>query len=189
MGEMDVSAALRVALFALGVGFLLANLRIFAQCVRYLTLRSSALVTWPGKRPPLYGLLLGLGIVAGVLVFVKVVIQQQPPIRAFGEGMMLVYYAYALPLRMRIGRGLYADGIWAESGFVPYSKIGGLSWREGTEITLMIIYRMRSLARPLSVPRAHYGEVRRVLRDKIATHDIHFTGKTLDLGSDERDLV
>ena len=29
----------------------------------------------------------------------------------------------------------------------------------------------------------------RLLRDKIAANDIHFTGKTLDLGTDQRDLV
>ena len=53
----------------------------------------------------------------------------------------------------------------------------------------MIIYRLRSLARRLTVPQAHYGEVRRLLRDKIAAHDIHFTGKALDLGADQRDVV
>ena len=36
----------------------------------------------------------------------------------------------------------------------------------------------------------YYGAARRLLRDKIAAHDIHFTGKTLDLGvHDERDDV
>jgi hypothetical protein len=49
---------------------------------------------------------------------------------------------------------------------------------------------MRSLARRLVVPERHYGAARRLLRDKIAAHDIHFTGKTLDLGvHDERDDV
>ena len=146
-------------------------------------------MTWPSEKPPLYGWLLALGVVAGVLVFIKLVVQQQPPQRAFGEGMMLLYYAYAVPLRVRIGRGLYAGGIWSDSGYVPYSKIGGLSWREESTITLVIIYRLRSLARRLTVPQAHYGEVRRLLRDKIAAHDIHFTGKALDLGGDHRDVV
>ncbi len=146
-------------------------------------------MTWPSEKPPLYGWLLALGVVAGVLVFIKLVVQQQPPQRAFGEGMMLLYYAYAVPLRVRIGRGLYAGGIWSDSGYVPYSKIGGLSWREESTITLVIIYRLRSLARRLTVPQAHYGEVRRLLRDKIAAHDIHFTGRALDLGADQRDVI
>jgi len=49
---------------------------------------------------------------------------------------------------------------------------------------------MRAFARRLVVPHSHYGAARRLLRDKIAAHDIHFTGKTLDLGMhDERDDV
>ena len=43
---------------------------------------------------------------------------------------MLVYYVYALPLSLRIGRGFYEDGIWTEGGFMPYSRIGGITWRE-----------------------------------------------------------
>ena len=44
--------------------------------------------------------------------------------------------------------------------------------------------------RAWSCPHPYYGAARRLLRDKIAAHDIHFTGKTLDLGAhDERDDV
>jgi hypothetical protein len=108
----------------------------------------------------------------------------------FGEGMMFIYYAYAIQLNIRIGRGLYEDGIWVETGFVRYTEIGGLTWRECDPPTLIVIYRRRQLARRLVVPQLHYGEVRRLLRQRIATHDIHFTGKSLDLGvHDERDDV
>jgi hypothetical protein len=49
---------------------------------------------------------------------------------------------------------------------------------------------MRAFARQLAVPHIHYGAARRLLRDKIAAHAIHFTGKPLDLGMhDERDDV
>lgn len=98
MGDFDVSSTVDVVLFALGIGFLIANLRIFWQFFCYIRLRSTALVTWPSEKPPFYGWLLAFGVVAGVLVFIKLIGQQQPPIRALGEGMMLVYYAYALPL-------------------------------------------------------------------------------------------
>ncbi len=182
-------SAIRVALFVLGVGFLAATLRIVFQFLRYRRFRRSALVTWPVETPATYPWMLALGVVAGILVFVKLVVQQQPPQRAFGEGMMLLYYAYAVPLRLKIGRGLYADGIWADADYIPYTKIGGLSWREGKTIRLVIIHRLRSLARSLTVPRAHYAEVRRLLRDKIAAHDIDFAAKTLDLGGDDRDRV
>jgi hypothetical protein len=177
-------------LYALGVGFLLANLRIFVQFIRFLRLRSSALLTWPGRRPPFYGLLLVLGAVLSLLIVYKIALLKQRPVDVFGESMMLLYYTYALPLSLRIGRGFYEDGIWAETGFVPYSQIGGLTWREGEQLTLVLMYRMRNFARRLVVPARYYGAARRLLRDKIAAHDIHFTGKTLDLGlHDERDDV
>lgn len=177
-------------LVVLGIGFFVANVRLFAQFVKFLKIRSSALLTWPGRRPPFYPLLLALGAVLAVLIVYKLALLRQHPIHVFGESMMLVYYGYALPLSMRIGRGFYQDGIWAEGGFIPYSRIGGLSWREGEQITLVMIYRMRAFARSLVVPERYYAAARRLLRDKIASHDIHFTGKALDLGRhDERDDV
>lgn len=183
---MDLSKIL----FLLGVGFLAANVRLFWHFVRFFRLRSSALLTWPAGRPPFYGLLLGLGAVLSVLIIYKLAVLQLHPSRVFGESMMLVYYGYAMPLSQKIGRGFYEDGIWADGGFVPYSTIGGLAWREGEQLTLVLIDRMRSFGRKLTVPQSYYGEARRVLRDKIAAHDIHFTGKSLDLGDhDERDVV
>ncbi|MBI2832984.1 MAG: hypothetical protein HYX76_00985 [Acidobacteria bacterium] len=187
---MLASPLLTQILLVLGIGFLAANVRVFFNFVRFLRLRSSALLTWPGRKPPYYGLLLALGVIFGFLLFYKLVVRQWPPTQVFGEGMMFLYYGYALPLSLRIGRGFYEEGIWAESGFIPYSKIGGLTWREEGEITLVLIHRMRNLARRLVVPDRYYGAARRLLRDKIAAHDIHFTGKTLDLGAhDERDDV
>lgn len=185
-----MSRYLPLVLYVLGIGFLLANLRVFFQFIRFLRLRSSALLTWPGRRPPFYGLLLGLGAVLSVLIVYKIAILKQRPFAVFGESMMLLYYTYALPLSLRIGRGFYEGGIWAESGFIPYSQIGGLTWREEGQLTLVLMYRMRNFARRLIVPERYYGAARRLLRDKIAAHDIHFTGKTLDLGvHDERDDV
>jgi len=183
---MDLSRIL----FLLGVGFLLANLRLLYQFVRFMRLRSTAVLTWPGRRPPYYGLLLAIGAILGVLIYVKLTVLQRHPLDLFGESMMLVYYGYAMPLSLRIGRGFYEDGIWADGGFVPYSAIGGLAWREGEQLTLVLIDRMRQFGRKLTVPDGYYGAARRVLRDKIAAHDIHFTGKSLDLGAhDDRDDV
>ena len=54
----------------------------------------------------------------------------------------------------------------------------------------MLIYRLRNRVRRLVVPEAHHGQARRLLREKIAAHDIHFTGKDFGLGElDERDVV
>lgn len=187
---MPVQPFLAQILQLLGIGFLLANGRLLFQYLQFRRLRSSAELIWPARKPPLYGFLLTLGVLLGLLVFFKLVVQRQPPTGAFGEAMMFVYYGYALPLSLRIGRGFYAQGIWTDGGFMRYSAIGGLSWRPGKEPTLTLIYRTRHLARVLVVPEAQYAGSRRILRDKIALHDIHFTGKGLDLGPrDARDVV
>jgi hypothetical protein len=103
--------------------------------------------------------------------------------------MMFLYYGYLTPLSRRIRRGFYSDGIWTDTAFVPYNEIGGISWRESEhEVTLIVISRLRNLARRLMVPGDKYGEARRLLRDKIGEHAIHFMGTGLDLGEhDERD--
>jgi hypothetical protein len=181
---------LLASLYLLGAGFLLINLREFFQYYKFTRLRKSALLTWTGPRPPLYRLFLWVGAVLAILVFYKLMVLRLHPKYVFGETMMLVYYVYALPLGVKIRRGFYEDGIWTEGGFVPYANIGGLTWRAGPEPTLVLLYRWRTFARRLIVPEPHYGAARRLLRDKIAAHDIHFTGKPLDLGDhDERDDV
>ena len=146
--------------------------------------------TWPGRTPPFYRLFLAAGAVLALVIVCKLAVLHRPPTEVFGESMMLVYYSYAQPLSLKIGRGFYQEGIWAEGGFVPYSEIGGLTWREGEQVTLVMMFRWRNFAKSLVVPQPYYGAARRLLRDKIAAHDIHFTGKTLDLGvHDDRDDV
>jgi len=189
MGELKPEL-LTTVLYVLGAGFLAFNLYLFFQFVRNRRLQSQALVTWPPPRPPLFRLFTWVGAVLAIVVFYKLAVLRLHPRFVFGETMMLVYYVYVMPLGQKIRRGFYEDGIWADSGFIPYIKVGGLTWREGDAPTLVILYRWRSFARKLIVPEPLYGQARRVLRDKIATHDIHFTGKTFELGlHDERDDV
>jgi hypothetical protein len=177
-------------LVVLGFAFLVVNLRLLIQFLHFRRLKPSALLTWPGRRPPLYTLFLAAGALLGFLIIYKLVALRMRPVQVFGEAMMLIYYVYVMPLSLRIGRGFYEDGIWTEAGFMPYSRIGGLTWREGEQVTLVLMYRWRNFARRLIVPEPYYGAARRLLRDKIASNDIHFTGKTLDLGlHDERDDV
>jgi hypothetical protein len=184
---MDVLSG---ALFVLGVGFAAANLRLFVQFLRYLRLRRTAVLTWTGPRPAYYGFLLGLGAVLGLLVVYNLAVLMRHPAQLFGETMMLLYYGYAIPLSLQIKRGFYEDGIWAEGGFLKYGQIGGLTWREGPPLALVLSYRDRPMARRLLVPPQHYAAARRLLRDRIESHDLHFTGKPLDLGHhDERDDV
>ena len=178
-------------LLLLGVGFLVANVRVGIDALRFLRRRSSALLTWRGPRPRYYGLQLALGVVLGGLLAYHIINRHAHRAAAarplapqlFGISMMFVYYGYLVPLSRRIGRGFYADGIWSETGFVPYWRIGAVSWREGEEIALVIVSRLRNLARRLVVPGAHYGAARRLLREKIAAHDIQLIHTGLELGA------
>ena len=185
-------------LLLLGIGFLVANVRVAIDALRFLRRRSSALLTWHGPRPRYYGLQLALGVILGGLLAYHIinVMRTAPQLRGrfapqlFGISMMFVYYGYLVPLSRRFGRGFYADGIWSETGFVPYWRIGAVAWREGEEIALVIVSRLRNLARRLVVPGAHYGAARRLLREKIAAHDIQLLHTGLQLGAhDEIDDV
>ena len=184
---MDLSRIL----FFFGIGFLIANLRLVYQFIRFFRLRSQAVLTWPGRKPPHDLLLLGIGATLSVLIAYKLAVLRWHPEAVFPECMMLLYFGYLVPASPKIGRGFYEDGIWADGGFVPYANIGGISWREGEHhLTLVLLDRFRDFGRLLTVPQRYYGEARRVLRDKIAAHDIHFTDRKLDLGDrDARDDV
>jgi hypothetical protein len=199
---MTLVTLLPQILLVLGVGFLIANIRLVIQLVRWSRRRATALVVWPGHKPPYYGLSLGIGVMLGVLLLVKayLAIPQAGTLSgrvmvflrsAFGELMMFVYFGYMLPLSTRIARGLYADGIWTDTGFMAFDQIGAVAWRAGQPPTLVILSRLRGFARRLEVPTARLGEVRRILHDKIRSHAIEMDeGPGLHLGArDARDSV
>ena len=189
---MTLQQALAQILLLLGIGFLVANVLKGIEIARWWRLRRSAVLVWPGPKPPYYGLMLGIGVMLGLLVLFKAIVQLRPPSQLFGELMMFVYYGYMLPLSTRIARGMYADGVWTDTGFIPYRQIGGISWREeGDRTVLVVISRLKMLARRLEVPGRFLGEVRRVLRDKISSHMIEMdSGPGLHLGDrDARDSV
>ncbi|MGE0448632.1 MAG: hypothetical protein AB7Q29_03525 [Vicinamibacterales bacterium] len=173
-------------LVLIGLGFLVANARLALEYLQFLRRRRRALLTWPAPRPANYPLIAALGVATGILLLFKLLVVHRT---AFGEAMMFLYFAILVPLSRRIGRGFYEDGIWADSSFVPYADVGGISWREGTHsVSLVVISRLKRLARRLMVPLEHYGAARRLLRDKIGEHEIQFSGTGLDLGAhDERD--
>src|SRR5262245_4614008 len=132
MGELSPNL-LTSLLYLLGGGFLLLNLYLLFQFLRNRRLQRSALVTWPPPRPPLYGLFLWVGAVLAIVIFYKLAVLKLHPQFVFGETMMLVYYVYAMPLGLKIRRGLYEDGIWTDGGYIPYVNIGGLTWRESPQ--------------------------------------------------------
>jgi hypothetical protein len=194
-GSAEIQSIIASAFLLLGVGFLVANARLALEYLRFVKRRRGALLTWRAPKPPYYVMQLAIGVFLGVILFYNVARMYRLyqgfrfDGRIFGQAMMFLYYAYLFPLSRAITRGFYEDGIWAESAFIPYNEIGGISWREGEhEVVLIVTSRLRNLARRLIVPGNQYAAARRLLRDKIARHDIHFSGTGLDLGiHDERD--
>jgi hypothetical protein len=181
---------LQPVLFLFGIGFLAANVKVVADLLRYQWRKRSALLIWEGRKPRFYGFSLGLGVVLGLLFAFKLVVQHRPPAQLFGEAMMFVYYGYTFPLSTRISRGFYRDGVWADSGFLPWGEISAVSWKEDGGVTLVLISHLRSIARHLDVPGPLYGEARRLLRERVKARDLHIRGAGLDLGSrDEQDAV
>jgi hypothetical protein len=172
-------------LFVLGLGFFVANLRILVDLLRFQLRKRSAVLVWQNPKPRFYRFNLMLGVVFAVLIAVKYFVQHLELAQLFGETMMLTYYGGAFPLSTRIARGFYRDGVWSDSGFLPWSQISAVSWKEEGSVTLVLISRVRSIGRRLQVPGHLYGQARRVLRDKVKAHDIHIGGAGLDLGSRE----
>lgn len=173
-----------------GVGFLGANLRVLWHLLAYRRRRHNALLVWEADKPRFYGLNLALGAMFGALLALDVFVLRRPLAQLFGEVMMCTYYGYAFPMSTRIARGFYGEGVWADSGFMPWTQISAVSWKEDPGVTLVLVSRVQSIARRLTIPGHLYGQVRRLLRDRIASQDIHIGGAGLDLGSrDERDAV
>ena len=188
---MSPQELLPQVMFLFGVGFLIANVKVITELLRFRLRKRTALLVWEATKPPYYGFTLALGVMLGLLLAFKLFVQHRPFQQLFGEAMMFVYYGYAFPLSTRISRGFYQDGIWSDSGFMRWGQISAVSWKEeGGRVTLLLISHFRNIARKLAVPGPFYGQARKLLRDKIKAHDIHFGGAGLDLGSrDESDAV
>lgn len=179
---MTLVGLLPQVLFVLGLGFLVANIRAAVDLARWAHRQPGALVVWLPPKPPFYAMSLAIGAAMGCLLLSALFVPRPLP-ALFGELMMFVYYAGVVPASARIARGLYADGIWADSGFMPYREIGGLRWQEGESAILVVASRLKTLARRLPVPGPRLGEVRRLLREKIAEYAIDVdSGPGLHLG-------
>ena len=176
-------------LLLFGVGFLAANLATAAVCLQDWGRRHSAVLVWrlPPPRFAILPVLISCGL--GMLIVYKLLVLEWPVWRLFGEGMMLAYYGYLYPLSLRLKRGFYEQGIRFDRGFARWEDITGLTWHHEGPPVLVAAHRHRRAGR-LTVPLEQLGAARRVLRDRIAADQIHFTPGPLDLGGhDERQDV
>jgi hypothetical protein len=148
--------------------------------VRFRRLRSTALVTWPGPRPPHFPLLVLMGVINAVLAVLDG-FMHHPLHKMYGPISIALYFIGVLPLVARIPMGFYGEGIWSERGFLPYNRIRRLAFRERPELVLLLVPRGSGNALRLQVPPAEYGAVRRVLGDKIRSHALNFEEPILGL--------
>ena len=171
-------------LLLFGIGFLVADIVVALELVRYHRTKRAALLIWGRLKPRYYWANLLLGVILGLLIVAEILLKR-PTYSLFGEAMMFIYYIGLYPLRARIPRGFFADGVWSDSGYMRWSEISGVSWREEKGITLILISKARNLARRLEVPSVYYGEARRLLKDRVKAHDLNIGAVGLDLGSRE----
>jgi MFS family permease len=176
-------------LYVFGVGFLAANLVTAYVCVQDWLRRHQAILAWRLPPPRFAALPVLISVGLAFLIVYKLLVLEWPVWRLFGEAMMLTYYGYLYPLSLRLKRGFYEQGVRFDRGFVRWEDITGMTWHHEGPPVLVAAYGRQRAGR-LTVPLEYLGAARRVLRDRIAAHQIHFTPGSLDLGGhDERQDV
>ena len=169
-----------MVLLGLAVYFSVAVARTLAGYLLFLKVRPTALLTWPGRRPAHFPLLIVLGFVAAALTVINGTLDR-PFHHVYSQGVMAVYFMVMVPLSARIQVGLYRDGVWTDAGFLRYDKIGRMAFRETPEIVLILVPRGRSGPFRLPVPSSEYGAVRKILEEKIRTRVVNVEKAILGL--------
>ena len=155
---------LTVVLVGIGVYFSVLLARGLAGYLRFRRLWPTAVVTWPGRRSTGFALVLGVVSLAVALLNTSL---GRPFLHLWGQYATAAYFILMVPLSSRIRLGLYRDGIWADTGFLPWARIGRMTFREGQEIVLILLQRGAARAFRLDVPAEEYGAVRKVIEEKV----------------------
>ncbi len=159
-----------VAFLALGLYFSIALARGLQAYLSFRRLQPTALLTWRTPRPQNFSLLLALGVLATIVTLVNG-LMQRPFWHIFGQATMALYFLLIVPLLARIHVGFYEDGVWAETGFVPYGQIRLLMFRESPELVLILLPRGGPAAAfRLGIPKGEYAAVRKLLEEKRREH-------------------
>ncbi len=172
---------LTLGLLGLAIYFSVLVARGIAAYLRFRKVRTTALLTWPGPRPPHFPFLLTLGAISAGLAVLNGYMER-PFHHVYSQGVMALYFILMVPLLARIPFGFYQDGIWADAGFLPYGQIARLAFRETPEIVLILLPRGgRAPSFRLPVPPGEYGAVRKVLEEKIRDHVVQTESGILGL--------
>jgi hypothetical protein len=171
-------AIVTVVLLGVGLYFSVLLARGAWSYLRFRRMRTTAVLTWPIRRPVYFALVLGL-VSLGVAILNTSL--HRPFAHLYGQYATAAYFILMVPLSSRIRLGLYRDGVWADSGFLPYGRIGRMAFREGKEIVLILLPRGRARGFRLPVPPGEYGAVRKVLEQKIRERVVNVEAGILGL--------
>ena len=158
---------LSLILMAVGAYFAVSLGRGLLDYLRFRRLRPTAVLTWPVPRGRNVPFLVGLGLAALGVALLNIV-QGRPVAHVLSQVVTAAYFLLMVPLALRIRLGLYRDGVWADTGFLSWERIGRLTFVEEPEIMLVLVPRdRRPPAARLPVPREEYGAVRKLIDEKI----------------------
>lgn len=155
-----------IGLAFLGVYFTIQLARGFLRYQRFRAVRPTALATWSLPRPPQAAWLIGLGVVGGFLALLNGWLQR-PALDVYGLAIMSTYFLTMVPLALRVRPGLYRDGVWADAGFLRWDDIARIAFVETPQIVLLLVPRRGGGSHRLAVPPDEYGEVRKLLQEKL----------------------
>jgi hypothetical protein len=172
--------ALSVVLLGLGIYFSVLLIRGLRGYLLFRKVRPTALLTWPVPRSGQLPFLLALGVVATAVTALNAYLDR-PLHHVLSQALMAAYFILMVPLCQSIRLGFYDQGVWADTGFLPYANIGRIAFRETPEIVLILLPRGRSGSFRLPVPPEEYGAVRKVLEEKIRDRVVNVEAGILGL--------
>lgn len=173
--------ALTVVLAALSVYFSVLVVHTLSALLLFRRMRNTALVTWHVPRPPSSLFTIVLGVVAAGLAVLNAHMGR-PFHHVYSQGIMAVYFLLVAPFLQRIPMGVYRDGVWADSGFLPWGRVARLAFRETPDIVLVLLRRGGGAFR-LPVPPGEYGAVRKLVEEKIRAHVLEVDTPILGLSA------
>ena len=174
------SVLLAVGLAGIAVYFSVQTVRSLALVWRCVAMRDAALVVWPASGPRLRFVWLGLGILSASSMVVGGLTGAQW-LHIYSQGIMAFFFLGVPHLIRTMRLGFYESGIWTETTFVPYGRIGRWAFAESPVIRLMLVPRGSGRALQLAIPRDEYGTVRKILQLKTREHVLSPEGAILDL--------
>jgi hypothetical protein len=179
---------LGLSFVALTLLFAIWNTASLYQYLAYRRVAPTAELTWPPAKPWFYNLCLGMGFFMVSLTAIMIFFLDRPALTVVAQGLMALYYTVLFPLSFQIRRGLYGSGLWTESGFVPYSRVRTLNWRDEPQIVLVVTMEGglgRTGYARLVVPGELYGQARKILAGHIEDRSLTVGKSILGLSDSE----